>query len=89
MSKPDFFSQLAEQANRIIKDGPDIQQDIEEKIKVLLQSRLRKMDIVSRDEFDAQLAVLNRTRAKLEAMEVQLAELSRQLEALENNKSAD
>ena len=86
MSRPDFINQLTQQASRLLKDGPDIQHDIEEKIQALVQARLRRMNVVSRDEFDAQLAVLNRTRAKLESLETQLAALSEQLETLQSKK---
>lgn len=89
MNKPDFFSQIADTANRLIKEGPAIQQDIEEKLQALVQARLRKMDLVSREEFDAQLAVLNRTRAKLQTMEAQLAQLSAQLDAQEKPSTPD
>ncbi len=84
MAKPDFISQLAEQAGRLISQGPDIQQDIEAKLQALLQSAFSKMNVVSRDEFDAQTAVLNRTRARLEAAEQQLAEIAASLESAEN-----
>ena len=84
MAKPDFISQLAEQAGRLISQGPDIQQDIEAKLQALLQSAFSKMNVVSRDEFDAQTAVLNRTRARLEAAEQQLAEITASLENAEN-----
>ncbi|MAK45205.1 MULTISPECIES: accessory factor UbiK family protein [Spongiibacter] len=84
MAKPDFISQLAEQAGRLISQGPDIQQDIEAKLQALLQSAFSKMNVVSRDEFDAQTAVLNRTRARLEAAERQLAEITASLESAEN-----
>ncbi|MBD2857919.1 accessory factor UbiK family protein [Spongiibacter sp. KMU-158] len=80
MNKPDLFSQFAQQASRLISQGPDIQQDIEAKLQVLLQGALNKMNVVSRDEYDAQVAVLNRTRAKLEALEAQLAELTAKLD---------
>lgn len=40
-----------------------------------LQAALSKLNLVSRDEFDAQSAVLQRTREKLEALEKQLTEL--------------
>ncbi|MGY8774455.1 MULTISPECIES: accessory factor UbiK family protein [Spongiibacter] len=81
MAKPDFISQLAEQASRLISQGPDIQQDMEAKLQVLLQSGFSKMNVVSRDEFDAQVAVLQRTRARVEALEKQLAELTAQIDA--------
>ncbi len=48
-------------------------------LKPLLASSLQKLDIVSRDEFDAQSAVLLRTREKLEQMERQFNELEQQL----------
>lgn len=88
MSRSDIFNQLADQANRLLKEGPQIQHDLEEKLQVLLQNRLSKMNVVSREEFDAQQAVLHRTRAKLEAMEAQLVQLGAQLEKLEQNKES-
>lgn len=42
-----------------------------------LQSALGKLDLVTREEFDAQAAVLLRTRQKLEALEAQLAQLEK------------
>ncbi len=55
---------------------PTSTRDLPEKeLRVLLESALRKMNLVSREEFDAQQAVLQRTREKLEQIEQQLAEL--------------
>ena len=42
-------------------------------LQTLLQSALRKCNIVTREDFDAQSAVLMRTREKLEALEKQVA----------------
>ena len=44
-------------------------------LRALVSAALAKMDLVSREEFDAQAAVLARTRAKLEQLEAQLAQL--------------
>lgn len=44
-------------------------------LRTLMQSALNKMELVSRDEFDAQAAVLARTRALVEALEQRVAEL--------------
>jgi BMFP domain-containing protein YqiC len=79
MAKPDFIAQLAQQASKLMNNGPEIQQDIEEKVQVLLQGGFSRLNMVSRAEFDAQVAVLNRTRSKLELLEKQLAELTEQL----------
>ena len=55
---------------------PSTTADLPEKeFRLLLESALRKMNLVSREEFDAQQAVLLRTREKLEALEAQLTEL--------------
>ena len=49
--------------------------DLERNFKSLLQSGLERMDLVTREEFDVQVAVLLRTREKLEALEQRLAAL--------------
>jgi BMFP domain-containing protein YqiC len=51
----------------------------QQQIRGFLQSALSKMDLVTRDEFDAQSAVLARTREKVEQMEKVLAELESHL----------
>jgi BMFP domain-containing protein YqiC len=54
-------------------------QDLERNFKALLHSGLERMELVTREEFDVQRAVLERTRSKLEQMEARLAELERNL----------
>ena len=49
--------------------------DVEAKVKQVLQSKLAYMDFVSREEFDVQRQVLLRTREKLEQLEQQVAAL--------------
>lgn len=44
-------------------------------LRSLLESVLRKLNLVTREEFDAQQAVLQRTRLKLEELERQVVEL--------------
>lgn len=48
-----------------------------QEIKAAVQSALGKMDLVTREEFDAQTAVLQRTRERLEQLEKQLADLEK------------
>jgi ubiquinone biosynthesis accessory factor UbiK len=49
--------------------------DLESNFRAVLRERLSRLDLVSRDEFDAQTRVLERTRAQLEALEGRLAAL--------------
>jgi ubiquinone biosynthesis accessory factor UbiK len=52
-----------------------LKSDLESNFKAVLQSGLSKMELVTRQEFDVQAAVLRRTREKLEALEARLAAL--------------
>ena len=49
--------------------------DIEKNLRAGLQSVFSKLDLVTREEFEVQQAVLLRTREKLEALEVKVAAL--------------
>ena len=57
----------------------DIAKDVRGNTRVLVQSALEKMDLVSREELDIQEKVLQRTRDKLEALEVRITELEQKL----------
>ncbi len=50
-----------------------MQQDVEHNFKAILQSALTRMDLVSRQEFDVQVGVLNRVRTQLSVLEQRLA----------------
>jgi len=52
-----------------------LRRDLEQNFKGVLQSALARFDLVTREEFDVQTAVLRRTREKLEALERRLGEL--------------
>jgi ubiquinone biosynthesis accessory factor UbiK len=76
---------LDELARQLAESVPEnlkvLGQDLERNFKALLQSGLERMELVTREEFDLQRAVLERTRAKLETMEARLAELEKGLGA--------
>ena len=61
-----------------VREGRD---ELQQNFKSVLQTGLAKLDLVTREEFDVQRAVLARTRDKLEGLERQLAELSDGLQA--------
>jgi BMFP domain-containing protein YqiC len=54
-----------------------LRRDLETNFKGVLQSQLTRLDLVTREEFDVQSAVLKRTREKLTALEQRLAELEK------------
>ena len=64
----------------------NLREDMEQNLRSGLESGLRKMNLVSREEFDIQTAVLLRTREKLEKLESLVDELSSQLKAKNKSK---
>ena len=52
-----------------------LRRDLEQNFKGVLQAQLTRLDLVNREEFDVQSAVLRRTREKLAALEQRLAEI--------------
>ncbi|HSG65279.1 MAG TPA: accessory factor UbiK family protein [Gammaproteobacteria bacterium] len=71
-SLDDLARQLADAVPKQLRALGD---DLERNFKSLLQAGLAKMDLVTREEFDIQVAVLERTREKLEALDARLRDL--------------
>jgi BMFP domain-containing protein YqiC len=81
MFKPEKFDEVVQQFTRLLPD--DVQQaraDIQKNMKAALSATLARMDLVTREEFDVQTALLARTRALLEEMETRLTRLEAELE---------
>ncbi|MDH3955041.1 MAG: accessory factor UbiK family protein [Gammaproteobacteria bacterium] len=54
-----------------------MREDLEDNFRAVLRSSLSKLDLVTREEFEVQEAVLAKTRDKLEALEARLKELEK------------
>lgn len=77
----DFLNQFAAFA------GPgfeSLSHEMRQQVRAAAQAAFEKMDVVSREDFEAQKAVLLRTREKLEALERQLSALEARLDAGDN-----
>ncbi len=74
-SRPSLDDLARELADAVPRNLKAIGEDLERNFKSLLQAGLGRMDLVTREEFDLQVAVLERTREKLDALEARLAEL--------------
>ena len=59
--------------------------DLEGNFKAVLQAQLAKLDLVTRQDFDVQAAILQRTQAKLTDMEARLKELEAKLGTAETS----
>ncbi len=70
MIDADFFDRLSKKLVAVLPAGVmHAYEDIEKNFRTILQSAFAKMDLVTREEFDAQVAVLERTRKKVEELE--------------------
>jgi BMFP domain-containing protein YqiC len=78
--------QFDDLTRRIVDSLPpglaDIQEDIRQNLRATVSGAMERMDLVTREEFDVQRLVLERTREKLERLESRVA-------ALETDDSAD
>ena len=75
-----FIDDLASRlANAVPPGMRSLQDDLERNFRGLLQSGFAKLDLVTREEFDVQTKVLERTRQKLTALEQELQSLQQQV----------
>lgn len=80
MFDPKAIEDLAKRLSDNVPAGlNNLKEDMEKNFRAILQSGLGALDLVTREEFEVQKAVLAKTRSKLEDMEDRVAELEKQL----------
>ena len=76
MIDPKKIEHIARQVHESMPKGlRDLGDDVEKKIRQVLQSQLTRLDLVGREEFDVQTQVLLRTREKLALLEQRISDL--------------
>ena len=84
MIDPRKFDDLARRVQASLPPGLDeVREDVTRNIRAVIAAGIARMDLVEREEFDVQSAVLARTREKLEALEIRVRELEEQLDTSE------
>ena len=75
------FEELFSEIGRFVPSGAAtlLGTDVKKNLRVLLGAALTRMDLISREEFDVQSALLVRTRARLAALERQVTALEAEL----------
>ena len=70
-------------ARKLAESVPDglrsVRDDLENNFRSVLKTGIGRLDLVTREEFEVQEAVLARTREKLETLEAKLEELEKTL----------
>ena len=73
MLDPKVFEELSARLSAIVAASPAA--DIEKNARALLSGVFARLDLVTREEFDIQAQVLQRTREKLKALEERLDQI--------------
>jgi BMFP domain-containing protein YqiC len=77
MADTKLFEELDRKMKEVLAQSPA--RDLERNLRALLTGAFSRLELVTREEFDVQREVLARTRAKLEELETQVAELEKQM----------
>jgi ubiquinone biosynthesis accessory factor UbiK len=78
MADAKLLDELSARIREMMADSPA--RDIEKNLRAMLTATFARFDLVTRQEFDIQSAVLARTREKLAQLETKLAELEKKRE---------
>jgi BMFP domain-containing protein YqiC len=73
--KPPSIGDVLQGFNGLLGDS-GLKSEVDKSLHSLVQAALARLDMVSRDEFDAQTEILARTRGRVEELEQQLESLS-------------
>ena len=73
MQQNRLFEELSGKINALFAQSPA--KDVEKNVRALLASFFARLDLVTREEFDVQARLLERSREQLSALEARVAEL--------------
>jgi BMFP domain-containing protein YqiC len=84
-----FFEDLSSRLSAIIPLGEEVRDDLRTKIEQLLKSSFANLDLLSREEFDAQRQALGRAEKRIEELEQTLDELGKKFEQLQGQSTSE
>ena len=81
MKFDEFYQQLTDQLNQATVGSDNISQEAKVYLRAATSNLFKKLDIVSKEEFEAQKAVLTRSREKINQLEQQLEQLQQLMDS--------
>ncbi|MEM7258566.1 MAG: accessory factor UbiK family protein [Pseudomonadota bacterium] len=70
MDRTGLLNEIVGKLGEVLPSGAsELKQDFEKNARSVVQSAIEKMDLVTREEFDLQVALLQRTREKVDRLE--------------------
>ncbi|MBP8926585.1 MAG: accessory factor UbiK family protein [Pseudomonadales bacterium] len=82
MINENLLRNLGDQLGRFISDAA-AREDMQKSLNTIVQTAFARLDLVTREQFDAQLETLERTQAQLAELEAEIGRLQEQLAELE------
>ena len=80
MIDPKALDEIVKSLSKMLPPGVDeLHEDVRSNARAMLAASLAKLDLVTREEFDVQRAVLARTREKVSVLENKVSELEAQI----------
>ncbi len=80
MFKQQIETLMSEFAKLIPEDMQSMKHELEDNFRATLNASFSKLDLVTREEFDIQAALLQRSRARLDELQQQLEQIEQQLQ---------
>ena len=76
MLRPASLEAFARQVAELLpEDAGKLPEDFKKNLQLLIESQFKKMNLVTKEEFEIQQGILLKTRQKLDALEAKVAEL--------------
>src|SRR5690606_22581828 len=81
-----FFEDLSQQITRLISQSGAVGEDLRKAVNSTLQKGFSRLDLLTREEFDAQSAILSRAEERMVQLEREVARLEQQVNALQSDR---
>ena len=82
--KPDPIGSVSSTLGDMLADGKSVADDVADNAKAVARVALGNLGVVSRDEFDGQVAMLRTTRARVEQLESEISKLLIKIDELQS-----
>ena len=82
--KPDPIGSVSSTLGDMLADGKIVADDVADNAKAVARVALGNLGVVSRDEFDGQVAMLRTTRARVEQLESEISKLLIKIDELQS-----
>jgi len=81
-----FFEDLSQQITRLITQSGAVGEDLRKAVNSTLQKGFSRLDLLTREEFDAQSAILSRAEERMVQLEREVARLEQQVNELRSGQ---